>query len=195
MIMTKLNKLIQPVLSTLPSGREGGRWLPRLVSAGWLNVLLLFTLLALWAAGIYSLFRWAPGWEYQLLFALMLFIVLMLWRPVAELWEPDKPAEEEEVMPDAASVDEQQAALSHLASLPHMQALSNGDVIDLLNGSTLTPCRCGKYSPLHLIVRYGNRRQSRLALISRGALSRYLSVQDAVATVVRQAARLPGGAA
>jgi len=64
MIMTKLNKLIQPVLSTLPSGREGGRWLPRLVSAGWMNVLLLFTLLALWAAGIYSLFRWAPGWEY-----------------------------------------------------------------------------------------------------------------------------------
>lgn len=178
-----------PPVSPAPAGQNGdgnkqpGKPLPALLA----SLALLAAILLAFGAGIYFLFRWLPTWEHRILFGLLTLIALMLVLMVREKSSSVKK-ETDETIADAATLDEQQAALAHLARLPHFRALPDGALFDYLQGSTITPCRCGKYSPLHLMVRYGKGRRHCVALVSRGALAQYLAVQDAVAAGLRQVA-------
>lgn len=93
------------------------------------------------------------------------------------------PVEEEEknLMPDAASPEEQHAALQRLGNLPHMRRLRDGTLFDYCQGSIIEPCDCGQYSPLHLVVRYGKGRKHDIALVSRDALGQYVALQESIA--------------
>jgi hypothetical protein len=175
-----------------PAGQDGGgnkqpgKPLPALLA----SLVLLAAILLAFGAGIYFLFRWLPTWEHRVLFGILVFIALMMVLMMRETNSAKKKEKKEtdETIADAATRDEQQAALAHLARLPHFRTLPDGALFDYLQGSTITPCRCGKYSPLHLMVRYGKGRRHCVALVSRGALAQYLAVQDAVAAGLRQVA-------
>lgn len=146
----------------------------------WAYLILTGLILSGVAAGIYVLFHWYPTWEQGILFGLLTFIVLMLVLMLRD-GEESKREASDEPYPDAATEEEQQAAIVHLSALPHVRLLSDGSLFDYLLGSHISPCRCGKYSPLHLMVRYGKGRRHSIALVSRGALAQFLAVQDAVA--------------
>jgi hypothetical protein len=87
-------------------------------------------------------------------------------------------------MPDAASEADQTNALAWLATLPQFRRLPDGSVIDMLHGAQVRLCRCGRHSTLHLWVDYGNRRG--LGLVTRGTLTKYLAVQEAVGAGLRR---------
>lgn len=176
-----------PALSPAPAGQDGdvnrkpGKSLPALLA----SLALLAVILVAFGAGIYFLFRWLPTWEHRVLFGILMLIVLMMVLMMREM-NSAKKKDGSETIADAATRDEQQAALAHLARLPHFRTLPDGALFDYLQGSTITPCRCGKYSPLHLMVRYSKGRRHCVALVSRGALAQYLAVQDAVAAGLTQ---------
>lgn len=178
-----------PPVSPAPAGQDGdvnkqpGKPLPLLLA----SLALLATILLAFSAGIYFLIRWLPTWEHRVLFGILMLIALMLVMMMREM-NSAKKKEADATIADAATLDEQQAALTHLARLPHFRTLPDGALFDYLQGSTITPCRCGKYSPLHLMVGYGKGRRHCVALVSRGALAQYLAVQDAVAAGLRQVA-------
>lgn len=92
-----------------------------------------------------------------------------------------KTGEEKDLMPDAASPEEQHAALQRLGNLPHMRRLRDGTLFDYCRGSIIEPCDCGQYGPFHLVVRYGKGRKHDIALVSRSALGQYVALQEAIA--------------
>lgn len=143
------------------------------------GVLGVATLLML--AGIYDgLESKLPLWQVVLILALATFLSVMFFWLVREIFasEPEK-----EVAPiaDAATPEEQQAALDHLAGLPHFCRLEDGSLFDYLHGSRVVPCKCGRLSAFHLLVRYGQGSRRGITLVSRGAVRQYLAVQDAIA--------------
>lgn len=167
------------------SGDTGNSRLLRLAPEFCINALLLTFVLSTFGIGIYLLFHWLPSWEHRLLFGLMTVSVLALLPTAIKLGGTGKRSSDD-VIADAASAEEQQAAIEHLASLPHFRKLRDGSLFDYLQGSRIMPCRCGDGLPFHLMVRYGKGWRHGIALVSRGALTQYLSVQDAVAIGLRQ---------
>jgi len=97
--------------------------------------------------------------------------------------------------PDAASAEEQEEALSRLASLPHFRQLEDGTLFDYLRGIQVKRCRCEEYSPFHLLVSYGKGHRNKIGLVSREALAQFVVVQEAVAATVESALALKRGEA
>lgn len=153
---------------------------------GWAYLILTGLLVAGWGAAIYALFSLLPTWEHRILVGLLTFLAFMLAWMIRNMRESEADRNCAPI-PDAASVEEQEAALAHLTRLPHMHPLADGALFNYLQGSYIKACRCGKDSPLHLNVHYGLGRRYSITLVSRGALSRFLAVQDAVAAGLRQA--------
>lgn len=149
------------------------------------RLLLLAVILAAFGAGLYVLFIWLTAWEQRLLFGLLTLCVLMLVLMFHDGNTSKQAAAD--MIPDAATAAEQQAAIDHLAALPHYRKLSDGTLFDYLQGSYVTSCHCGMYSPYHLMVRYGEGRRHAIALVSRSALSQFLALQDAVAVGLERA--------
>lgn len=143
---------------------------------------LLAILLGIAAIGI--ALRFGDAWPtlgIGLMLCALVLIVYVLYRAAGPA-PHDSP---HELLPDAASEAEHQAALDRLAALPHFHQLSDGTLFDYLVGTKVEPCDCGRYSAFHLLVSYGNERG--LALVTRGALAQYVAVQEAVAArITRQ---------
>lgn len=155
----------------------------------WPRLLLLIAILAVFAVGMTLLFVWLTQWEHRLLFLLVTFSVTVTFMMLRDMSRPaGQETEAVEPIPDAASAEEQQAALEQLASLPQFRRLDDGTVFDYLQGNTVSPCRCGQYSPFHLLVNYGKGRRHAIALVTRSALAQYLAVQTAVGSGLRRQA-------
>lgn len=142
-------------------------------------------------AGVLATLLPEVSWEVGVLTGLMTFLAAAFVWLVREIFFTREAVPEPETLPDAATREEQEAALAHLASLPHMRRLSNGTLFDYLRGACIRPCGCGRDSAFHLLVQYGEGRRHGIALVTRGALAQYVAVQDAVAAVLTR----KGGAA
>lgn len=131
------------------------------------------------------------SWEVGVLVGLMTFLAACLVWMVRVIFFTSETVPGPDPLPDAATREEQEAAIAHLASLPHVRQLSDGTLFDYLRGSCIRPCDCGRYSAFHLWVQYGEGRRHGIALVTRGALAQYVAVQDAVAASLTR----KGGAA
>lgn len=132
-------------------------------------------------AGVLATLLPEVSWEVGVLAGLMTFLAACIVWMVREAFLTPEDVSETDTLPDAATREEQEAAIAHLASLPHVRQLSDGTLFDCLRGSYIRPCGCGRYSAFHLWVQYGEGRRHGIALVTRGALAQYVALQDAVA--------------
>lgn len=117
--------------------------------------------------------------ESLILLGLSLLLLTFLFIGMLRSAEPARSATSPVLLPDSATPEEQEAALSFLATLPHIRCLSDGSLIDFLNGAQIHMCECGGYPIPHLEVRYD--RNNAIAFYTRSGLTRYQAVQSAVA--------------
>lgn len=132
-------------------------------------------------AGVLATLLPEVSWEVGVLAGLMTFLAACIVWMIREVFFTSESLSESDTLPDAATREEQEAAIAHLASLPHVRQLSDGTLFDYLRGSCIRPCDCGRYSAFHLWVQYSDGRRHGIALVTRGALAQYVAVQDAVA--------------
>ena len=114
-----------------------------------------------------------------LMLCALTLVVFVLYRAVGIAPHDSMDESPHEMLADAASEAEHQAALDRLAALPHFRRAFDGTLFDYLVGTRVETCGCGRYSPFHLKVMFGE--DWSVALVSRGALAQYVAVQEAVA--------------
>lgn len=170
----------------------GNRNTPQTAARSWRSLAApAAVVLASILAGVLATLLPDVSWEVGVLAGLMTFLAAALVWLVREIFFASETVPEPETLPDAATREEQEAAIAHLASLPHVRRLSDGSLFDYLRGSCIRPCGCGRDSAFHLLVQYGEGRRHGIALVTRGALAQYVAVQDALAAVLTR----KGGAA
>lgn len=83
---------------------------------GWAYLILTGLLVAGWGAAIYALFRLLPTWEHRILVGLLTFLAFMLAWMTRNMRESEADRNCAPI-PDAASVEEQEAALAQALEL------------------------------------------------------------------------------